>query len=312
MATDSLTNEDVKKREAFIKTFFPDIQFRVENSRFMTSDGGEFFFDERKIIAYLQTMFFEEHLVEVLLDFATRKFFTTLVDDLPPLEEEENGEVISVEPDYEPGAYLKDGDNFLLTPLTPGIGNAIIRKSKIIIVSFFTGTTCIQLGSTFLQSDSIRDIPALRLKFPSVGLINRGIRAYRVKTLSSVDAKVIILEGGSDEVNREESHQLVDISSDGLGFQVLSDVELFQAGEQCKIRVLVEGLDSLDVGTIVRHISKSRAGKGYKIICGMQFDLESRAVAANIEKLTAAIQRLHLRELAEKTSELSGVCILRQ
>ena len=300
---------DAERAKALAAVFFPDQSAVPEDILPKTVRSGELFFKPEKITAYLQTMYFEEHYVEVEIDLAIRKFFAILVDDLPPLDERmEAGGIDLVETEYESGSYLKKCESVLLSPLIPAIGNSKVRNSNHVILRFFTGTASIELGCTFRDIDVVREMPVLRFNFPQVGRINRGIRLFRVKALSSVDAKVKFLDG---EVGQISSFQLVDISAEGLGIEFQAEASPFQLGEHRKMHIKVEGIDVLRVAGIVRRILRIRDIKGYKWICGIQFDLENHALATSIERLTAAIQRLHLRELSEKMADLAGVSIIR-
>ncbi len=294
-----------------IKLFFPDCPISDDKSVTELFVKRELFSTQKDIIPYLQTMFFEEHLVEIQIDQTTRIFFTQLEDELPePVKDKSEIKIEIEEPDYEPGSYLKTADSFLIAPLTPALGNAQIRNSKQLVVRFFTGTIAIELGCYFSEQTIVRGIPLLRLSFPIIGRINRNFRSFRVKAIQSVDAKVCLLTSNPVKAS-EEYFQIVDVSSDGLAFQMPGDHLEFQLGEEIKINVAVAGAQDLEVGGNIRHISKVREAKGYKIICGMQFDLETRSLAADLEKLAAAIQRLHLREISEKTSEFEGINFIR-
>jgi hypothetical protein len=291
-------------------SYFPDCHFTDDNSSLETKDRNEILFQQKKFLSYLQTIFFEEHLIEVQLDQATRIFFAYIVDDLPdPDDEEIEGDTIIEKTVYELGSYLKTAESFLITPVTPGIGNPLIRNSKKIVIRYFSGTTAIELGCTFRMQDTVQDAPVLRISFPIIGRINRNFRSFRVKALPSVEAKVCVTSNSS--AIPATFYQIVDVSAEGLAFEVPVDCNFFEVGRVVNLSVMVEGHDTQHVCGNIRNITKVRHSKGYKNICGVQFDLETRALAADLEKLAAAIQRLHLRELAEKTADMDGVDLIR-
>lgn len=97
----------------------------------------------------------------------------------------------------------------------------------------------------------------------------------------------------------------------GLTFQVPTSKPVFEVGETISFEIHAAGVESLEITGVIRHISNVRDKKGRKIVCGLQFDLETRSLAAQIERLTAAIQRLQLREIAERTAFLKGVRIMK-
>ncbi len=292
-------------------SYFPDIRFTDDSTTLDTRDRGEVYHENVRILPYLQTVFFEEHLVEVQVDQTTRIFFAHITDDIPDLiEEEENGEIVVVEPDYEVGSYLKKFDHFLLTPLTPGIGNAHLRNSKKVVVRFFSGTTAIEFGCNFRDQITVREAPVLRLNFPVICRINKKFRSFRIKAVSTIDARVRIKQKEDAGVS-ELHYQIVDISPEGVAFQMPADHPPFQMSQTIGLTVMVSGVSDLEVSGNVRHVTKARDKKGMKTVCGVQFDLETRALAADLEKIAAAVQRLHLRELSEQTANMEGITFIR-
>ena len=59
----------------------------------------------------------------------------------------------------------------------------------------------------------------------------------------------------------------------------------------------------------VRHLSKVRKKGGIEYVCGVEFDLATRTLAAVVESLVASVQRAHLKDLAEK-SDASGINLI--
>lgn len=306
-----LASKEITDVKSLAVSYFPDIIFTDEAS-LETKDKGEIFSTADQVLPYLQTIFFEEHMVEIQINETTRIFFAHITDELPDLieEEDDDGELVIVEPEYEAASYLKRKDSFLLTPLTPGIGNAQIRTSKRLIVRFFTGTIAIELGCSFREQTSIRDIPVLRVNFPVIGRVNRQFRSFRIKALPSINAKVRIERRGDSSIS-EILYPIIDVSAEGLAFQMPSDHPPFQTGQDLRVTVSVEGIKGLEVSGNVRHVTKARDNSGLKVSVGMQFDLETRALAADLEKLAATIQRLHLRQVSENTADLEGVSLIR-
>lgn len=307
MAND-LEEMRVQDVQTLLFSFFPDCGI-IQNSSPQSEGNRDILFLPEQILPYLQTVFFEEHLLELQIDQYTRIFFANILDDLPELEE--NGlDDKPVEPEYETGSYLKSCDSLVLTPLTPGIGNARVRNSEQVVVRYFSGATAIEFGCTLRRTDIIRDIPVLRFNFPIIGRINKNYRSFRVKALSTVDAYIHFQKIGTGFTS-EKCYQIVDVSAMGLAFQIPSEQQPFEIGEMIYFSIQVPDINTLEVRGHIRHISKVRDKKGYKNICGVQFDLETRSLAAEIEKVAAAIQRLQLREIAEKTAHLNGVQLVR-
>jgi len=173
------------------------------------------------------------------------------------------------------------------------------------------GTIAVELGCTFRSNEMLADnTPALRLDFPTIGRVNRNYRPFRVKVVSGVDAKLTILRPIFDSI-QEKTHQINDVSAMGLSFQMLTNERNLEIGDQVSICISVPGINDLELEGVVRHFCKARDKKGALILCGVQFDLENRSLATDIERLAAAIQRLQLREIAEKTAGLSGVRLIK-
>lgn len=307
---ENLSGEQIDRLRELVLLYFPDGRFKDDEPSLETVDSTEIVYREEQMISFLQTMLFEEHLVEVILDQGTRTFFANVLDDPPDLQvEEHDGEEVLIEPEYQPGSYLKAADSFLLTPLTPGLGNPKIRLANSIVVRFFKGTTAIELGCTFRAQDTVRDIPVLRLSFPVIGRMNRNFRSFRVRAPRSIEAKAAVRKSSAGAVS-EGYYQIFDMSPEGMAFEIELESQSFEVGDAVSITVTVQDIAGMSVSGNVRNISKVRDKKGYKTICGVKFDLETRSLAMELEKLTAAIQRFHLREIAEKTADLDGVTII--
>ncbi len=307
--TNSIDETGSQDIRALLNSYFPDAKLNDEALTTKQIDEGKILFKPEQILPYLQTIFFEEHLLELQLDQSTRVFFTNILDDNPDIKGDENDEdgIIS---DYEIGSYLKAADNFLLTPLTPGIGNARIRSCKLVVVRFFMGTTAVELGCTFRNQEMLEGTPALRFDFPVIARINRNYRPFRVKVVWGVDAHIRILSPKSANTP-EKIYRIDDVSGMGLAFEVPTEKWNFEIGETIRFTVHVSGISDLEIGGTIRRTRKVRDIKGYKNICGVQFDLETRSLAEKIERLAAAIQRLQLREIAEKTAYMRGVRLIK-
>ena len=306
-------NDELQEIKALLDSFFPDSRLDDDQVQTLTTQNDEqILFGPEKILPYLQTIFFEEHLAEIQIDQSTRLFFAHLLDDLPSLLEahDDNGEIVFLDPDYEPGSYLKKLETFILTPLTPGIGNARVRASKQALLRYFSGTVAIELGCSFQKLDVVREMPVLRFNYPVIGRVTKNYRLYRVKTIATVEAHVCVQPSGSSE-GTEICHQIVDISAMGVAFQTQSEKSPYEIGDNLKCTVRVKDIGELTVYGSVRRVAKVRQKYSYTNICGIRFDLETRALAAQIEQLAAAIQRLHIRELANRVSDFRGVRLMR-
>ncbi len=306
-----MSSTDYQEVSEQIYTYFPDCRVNSGSLDFETEDGSEILIGPEKILPYLQTILFEEHLVEIQLDFTTRLFFANLLDDLPDMVEKEiDGEVLVQDCDYIKGSYLKIYKDIVLTALTPSMGNVKIQSSNQVIVRFFSGTSAIELGTTYRKRGTVNGVPVLRLEYPQIGRVNRSYRPFRVKAVSTVQAEICINDEKSPKGGKY-FYQVVDISAMGLAFTVPSDLPPYASGESITMEIKVPDINNLNLKGTIRHISKVRGRKGYQSICGVQFDLETRSIASDIERLVAAIQRLQLREMADRTGSLEGVHLIK-
>ncbi|THB70642.1 MAG: PilZ domain-containing protein [Desulfobulbaceae bacterium] len=311
MEDGTITIEEISRIKKLVLSYFPDSKF-LEAENLETEEKSDVFYEESSIISYLQTMFFQESLVEMQPLETTRVFFTHVADELPELEmiQVADREQVIVEPDYEAGSYLKEGRHFLALPLTPAIGNAQIRNANKIVARFFSGTIAIELGCTFKDQVTIRDQPMLCFNLPEVGRVNRNFRTYRVKTSESMEARANF-DFPHQLVPESLSYQIYDVSAGGISLVIPEDPPRFVVGEEYKFTINALDMKPLPVSGIVRSISKVRDKKGYLILCGIKIDLETMALATELEHLAAKAQRIYMRELSEKTADLEGVNLIK-
>lgn len=280
---------------------------RVENKEFLAEPDkadslegkGERLDTKEAILPYLQTLFFEERLIEVQLDQTTRFCFATLWDHLPePIEEEVDGETRFTEPEYQQGAYLKDMTHINLSPLEPATGNIAIHHSKGLTLRFYTGTTAVELDTIFQQRATIRGEPLLQLSFPEKGFFNRNRRPFRAKTPQGFELDVIVAPQG--QAASGQACRIIDLSPNGLSFDSTLLPSIYPDGELLDLCLDPTSPDPIEVRGVVRHYAKIRTKQGSMQICGIQFEVESRKLAAQLETRYANLQRVFLRSLSEK------------
>ncbi len=310
MITSDVSETTSQEIQGLLHSYFPDV--KLNNKAIIEEiNAGVILYKPEQILPYLQTVFFEEHLLEMQLDQTTRIFFTNILDDNPALKSGKDEEDALVEcDDYEMGSYLKETGTFVLAPLTPRIGNARIRTCKEVVVRFFIGTKAVELGCAFQGQDMLDNTPVLRFDFPKIGRINRNFRPYRVKVVSGVDAQICI-QGARSDKTKEKIYQIYDVSNTGMAFQVPKENQEFEIDEKIRFQTHVFGLSDIEIVGIIRHSYIVRGPKEYFTIYGVQFDLKTRSLAEKIEQVAAAIQRLQLREIAERTAYLRGIRLIR-
>ncbi len=303
--------EDEKKAlllgnvEKNLSLFFPQDSYSFTQQAIEDGmESGDFLTKSAQILPYLQTAFFDEKLLEIELDGMTRVYFSRINDDIPELEEDEDedGELLLIEPDYVKGDYLKLMTHLICLPLEPGMGNLQIRNSQKVLIRFFTSTLAIELGTVFEDLAVVQGIPVLRLAFPFIGRQVRGARAFRAKVPKGMNFTLLIK--GKRNKRPDIKTIPLDISSAGMSFEIQKEEQnLYREDETCHIRFFLDGELHVKVNATVRHISKVRDKRSIQYRCGVQFDLPTRSLAASIETIVAAVQRAHLKELSEKAEE---------
>lgn len=293
--------ERVRKR---IELFFPD-EIYTRDTIEEAIEVSDVFIKPTDILPYLQTALLDEKILEVELDGMTRVYFGRIYDDPPPpIEEEVDGEIIQVEPEYQTGDYLKELSHMISLPLEPGMGNIHIRYSKRIMFRIFLASYAVEIGCFFQNMATIGDLPVLRLSYPAIGRIVRGAREFRAKVPKNHDLQVMIV---GKRRQKTLTTNVVDISASGVSFSIKKEEqELFKLEESRTFEFVQDGLMMVRITGKVRHVSKIRGKDGSVYICGLQFDLVTRALAAKVEAIVAAVQRAYLKDLSD-LSEESGL-----
>jgi hypothetical protein len=289
-------------KESLLRFFPGMVEVEEENDGVLARDNDQEFellTEKKNILPYVQTLFFEERMIEIQIDDGTRLFFAGLWDHPPELEEvEEDGEIKLVAPEYESGSYLKNMDHLVLSPLEPVTGNIKVRASIIVTLRFYTGSTAVEMGSNFLRAETIRDNAVLIFEFPEVGRIIKNHRPFRAKVPEDYDvvATVHKVDSGGEKL----LCKVMDISAHGVALENEALAQEYHIGDQVRLEICSADGDVVAVGGIVRHFARIRTKAGNQTLCGVQFDLETRALAAVLEQLFAQVQRIFMRSLNDK------------
>lgn len=286
--------------------FFADMVYSSEMIE-EALDNGDIFYKPLDILPFLQTALLDEKIVEVELNGITQIYFSRVHDHPPDTEKEEETNAVPEASDYSPGDYLKTMSHLITLPLEPGMGNYSIRFSSRILLRFFTATYAVELGTFFQETTAVKGLPVLRLDYPAIGRIVRGSREYRAKVPENMDIKIIVV---GRRRQKTITTRLLDVSASGFAFAITKEQQdLFRIDEKRSMEIVIGNIQTVRINGLVRHISKIRGKKGTEYICGIHADLETRAVAAQLEGVVAAVQRAHLRELSE-LSMTSGINLL--
>ncbi|MFT5697747.1 MAG: hypothetical protein ACI8ZB_000601 [Desulforhopalus sp.] len=304
---DNSTDNILKQVRYHLKDFFTQEHYATEALQ-EAVDNKEIFCNPVEILPYLQSALLDDQILEVEIDDLTRVFFSRLYDDLPPLQPiEQDGEIVYVEPDYSPADYLKEMNYINSWPLEPGIGNLTVRHSKKVLLRLFTSSYAVELGTYFLNPTEVRHEPCLRFSYPVIGRIVRGARAFRAKVPDNFDLVAKIEDPVSQKLLLAD---VTDISARGMSFKVSKDnLHSVPESEDRIIEIELNNHALVKLSTNIRHISKVRGKEGTDHRCGVEFDLESRTIASEIESIVAQVQRAHLKKLSD-LSEASGIQLI--
>ena len=234
----------------------------------------------------------------------TRIFFGALWDHRPELEihqEDEGEEPILIEPDYQDGAYLKELDHLVLSPLEPVAGNIKVRSSNTIRLCFYAGTNAVEIGTHFRKAENIRGAQVLLFEYPTIGRIIRGNRPFRAKLPQDMGLTANVCDCAQH--SKSINCNVMDISSQGLSLEHEEIMNTFSMGDMIRLTILSSIAEPLEVNGTIRHFAKIRTKQGNSIICGVQLDLESRSLAEMVEQLFAKVQRVFIRNLTERTED---------
>lgn len=266
---------------------------------------GNIYYKPLDILPFLQTAYIDEKFVEVELNGITQVYFSRIHDHPPEQVEEEDADETET---YNPGDYLKDMSHLIMLPLEPGMGNYSIRYSNRVLLRFFTSSYAVELGTFYHDQETILDLPVLRLDYPSIARIVRGSREFRAKVPKKMDIKLMII---GKRRQKTVITKLLNVSVSGFAFAIQKEQQKdFIIDEKRSMEIIINDMMELRINGTIRHISKIRGKKGTEFHCGVQADLPTRAVAARLEEIVATVQRAHLRELSELSSN-SGIDLLR-
>lgn len=272
-------------------------------------DTGNIFYKPADILPFVQTALIDEKFVEVEMNGITQVYFTKIHDHPPPSQDQgDNGEADSGRENYSPGDYLKDMSHLIALPLEPGMGNYSIRYSNRIVARFFTSAYAVEIGTFYQGQEIIDGLPVLRLDYPVIARIVRGSREFRAKVPKKMDIKLMVI---GKRKQKTITSRLLNISVSGFAFAIKKEQqEHFVIDEKRSMEIVINDVMEIRLQGSVRHISKIRGKQGTEYMCGVQADLPTRAVAARLEEIVAAVQRAHLRELGDLATS-SGIDLLR-
>ncbi len=268
----------------------------------------DIFYKPADVLPFLQTALMDEKFVEVEMHGITQMYFTKIHDHPPEKQEEEDTYPSDKKQGYNQGDYLKDMSHLIILPLEPGMGNYSIRYTDRVLLRFFTSAYAVELGTFYQSQEIVEELPVLRLDYPVIGRVVRGSREFRAKVPNRMDIKLMII---GKRKQKTITTRLLNISVSGFAFAIKKEQQSdFFIDEQRSMEIIINDVMELRVQGTIRHISKIRGKKGTEYLCGVKADLVTRALAARLEEIVAAVQRAHLRELAQLSTE-SGIKLLK-
>jgi hypothetical protein len=187
-------------------------------------------------------------------------------------------------------------------------GNLLIRQSRFVVLEFYTGTTSVELATNFIKIVQKRGEQAVQCAFPALARITRNARPFRAKTHKDYQIFVRITHGPKEFQGEEFS--LIDLSARGLSFGSEFPLEAFALRSHLTVVVDCRSSEAIAIRAVVRHLARVRKNNKVTYVCGIEFDLETRALAAMIEQKFTVLQRTFIRALREETEGLGVVLTL--
>jgi hypothetical protein len=296
--------DDIQRK---LQLFFPGEQF---SAKAVEEDlaNGVIVSGKEAVLPYLQSALLDEKVIEMQLDGMPMVYFSRLKDDIPdPVEVEMDGKSVLAQPASEEGEYLLAMSHLVTLPIEPGLGNLHLRYSRFIILRMFTSNFAVEMVTTFEDLAQVQDIPVLRLAFPELARIVHNAREFRAKVPDSMNFMISI---GMDDESPEMETRPVNISIRGLTFAVKKkEQKLFKINTIYSLKLFIDDELLIRIDGTIRHLSKIRKRLGIEYTCGMEFDFRTKTQNAVIESIVALVQRVHLKELAEK-SDATGINLI--
>ncbi len=311
--------------QRLLKEFFPAVEMSLEEIEAALADG-HIITEKGEILRYVQAALLDDKVLEVKYDGLPGKYFTRLKDWTPPEGGEESGEIVEdagqegapsqgdsstsggaeqEQEGYKEGDYLLTMTHIFAFPVEPPIGNMLLRDSKAISIRMSISASYVEFGTTYLQQETVGGAVAHKLAFPPVVRIVKTDKVYRAKVVESMPFTVVL------EMEKEElSAEPVNISVKGITIAVEKEqLGLFAEGDTVKLHFSIEGEDLAPVSCFFRQSMRIRNSQGVQHLCELEFHLRSLAETGIVESTVAKVQRVHLKELAEK-SDAFGVNIV--
>lgn len=293
-----MTDEEIQKQ---LKHYFPRTIMSL-NAVSEALVDGDVLVKPDEILRYLQSALLDDKTLEVEHDGLATTYFTRMIDDAPPEPELEEGEEQPEQEEYNEGDFLLKQTHVLTLPVEPGIGNMRLKKSKTIVLRMSTSSFDVEFGTNFESQVNAGGIAVLRMAFPPIARLVHITRENRSKVIDGMAFKAVI------ELNGEEvSVRPVNISISGMSLSLDKHHQrLIKESDVLPLTLSIDDEEVASLATTVRHLARIRKNTGVEYLCGVDFDMGSRASARAIESTVAAVQRAHLKELADK-SDASGI-----
>lgn len=274
---------------------------------------------KERVLELLGVAFKEKFRIEVQIGNQAKLFFTDVIDHLPePIQEvNDEGQLVTVEPDYIPLSYLNEMEYVLLRGVKPAIGNAHLKKigDRKLLIRFFSGLNALEAEVDFQGFVQVRLENAVKIGFPEQFGVILKRRHFRfpipLETKLALSATI-----KNTMVNRYSSPHVADICAGGLSFTHPFRSEVFKTDAVVNLVLRLPGAFYLKVDGFVRSnapvtskmVVQSK-GKCHRddSVCGVQFDLEDGAVEAKVGEIVAFLQAENIKDnVKEDPLEISS------
>ncbi|MBF0609956.1 MAG: PilZ domain-containing protein [Magnetococcales bacterium] len=264
--------------------------------------------DTTQVVRYIEKALADGENVEVTINDRTRIYFSYFLDhlpeaipatpaagaDTPPTPASEGTQANY--PPYQPYSYLREKNHLLIAPLSPAMGNALIRSSKEVDLRFFQGVKSLEFSVRFEGTLILREEPVLKLSFPREMRMIRKRRHYRAPCTEGANLQVFL-----KKIKENIPIRIVDMSVGGLGFCYnVQDPEEFPIGSLLNLELTCPLFEKLKISAFVRNVGRAGTKDGCEKNSGkvgVQFDIPNETIAMHIEETVAFMQREYLQSL---------------
>jgi len=250
--------------------------------------------DQQIIRRRLIDAFADGAVVELFLPGSQRIFLCQLM--------EHDGEILD-EYELEQGEELcrltgtdasgEQPSSIIISPLEPRIGNLQIIRASRVVLRIYLGKHAYEYGTYIKGRTTANGYQCHVLDMPVVSRTLNNVRLYRVNLSDETSFPVkLSIDGADTEVNS----QALDISAEGIAFQIPEELQC-SLGKETAVSLSLSPRQgkTTEIPAVIRNHNKIRSANTVKEFCGAKFTFPNALAASYMGNLSATIQRYQIR-----------------